>query len=490
MTSRGRLWLAFPALLAAALFALNVYRAATQSVVIDEAMTYTEFVATPLSRVLSTYEANNHILHSLLCRVSTGLAGASGFTLRIPSLIAGALYLAAVFRLCLWLLGPTAAFAAWFAVIVCNPYVLDFLSAARGYGMGLMFLMWAVYLALGCLDRKSPALRRAAAVSALCGLAVAANLTYLFPAIALPCVLGALLARRGGARIDNLAFALAGPGLAIALAVLALPLRYAGKGNFYVGARSLRDMWNSIGAYTFFYRARNFDLGGNPIHMPKVDLVVLVAVRWGVCATLGLTAAAVVRSLRQRRESRAGTFLTLFGGTVLAAGTLTVAAHYALGANYPVARMGLFWIAAIFLLLPALAVYWSGRAATAAALIGALYFASSIGVQDYAEWRFDSGTKDILPRLADLRAPHPLRVGADWKLAATFEFYRRTRNLAWLGFVERMYPERVEQLAREGQFDCLVLLPDADPMIRRLGWTVIYRDPRSGEALAVPRASN
>jgi hypothetical protein len=489
MATRERLWVAFAAALAAALFVLNVYRAATQSVVIDEAMTYTEFVAPPLSDFFSKYEANNHILHSLLCRISTGLAGASGFTLRIPSLIAGALYLAAVFRLCLWLLGPTAAFAAWFAAVACNPYVLDFLSAARGYAMGLMFLLWAVWLALGCLELKSPSLARASAVSALCGLAVAANLTYLFPAIALPCVLAAMLARRGDTRIPALAVALAAPGLATALAVLFPALRYGSKSNFYVGARTLRDMWNSIGAYTFFYRARNFDLGGNPVHMPKVERVALLAVRWGVCAILGLTAAAIPRNLR-RPKSRAGTFLALFGGTVLAAGALTVATHYALGVNYPVARMGLFWIASIFLLVPALALYWSGRAATVAALAFALFFACSIGVKDYAEWRFDSGTRNMVTRLAGLPVGRPLRVGADWKLAATFEFYRRTQHFAWLGYVERMYPEQVEELAREGKLDCLVLLPDADPMIRRLGWTVLYRDERSGEALAVPRASN
>ena len=66
--------------------ALSVYRAATQSITVDEAHTYLAYVKPPLRTVLSTYEANHHVLHSLLCKAATGILGASDFSLRIPAL--------------------------------------------------------------------------------------------------------------------------------------------------------------------------------------------------------------------------------------------------------------------------------------------------------------------------------------------------------------------------------------------------------------------
>ena len=47
-----------------AVVGLNIYRAASQSITVDEAFTYNEFVAPPLLKTLASYDANNHILFS------------------------------------------------------------------------------------------------------------------------------------------------------------------------------------------------------------------------------------------------------------------------------------------------------------------------------------------------------------------------------------------------------------------------------------------
>src|SRR5579871_1556078 len=88
-------WIA--AVLLVLLGVMNVYRAWTQSVVVDEARTYLAFVKPPLSQILSTYEANHHVLHSLLCKVTTGVFGLSEWSLRIPSLLGGFLYFVMIF---------------------------------------------------------------------------------------------------------------------------------------------------------------------------------------------------------------------------------------------------------------------------------------------------------------------------------------------------------------------------------------------------------
>jgi len=78
-----------------AVFALlwAVARAAVQSITIDEADTYLVWVARPNP---SHWEAasNNHVLNSLLMRLTTGLFGVSHLSVRAPALLGAALYIA------------------------------------------------------------------------------------------------------------------------------------------------------------------------------------------------------------------------------------------------------------------------------------------------------------------------------------------------------------------------------------------------------------
>jgi hypothetical protein len=52
---------------------LNIYRAATQSITIDEAYTYLSFVKPTLWEIMTRYDANHHVLHSLLCKPPNGI---------------------------------------------------------------------------------------------------------------------------------------------------------------------------------------------------------------------------------------------------------------------------------------------------------------------------------------------------------------------------------------------------------------------------------
>ena len=137
----------------AAVFAMAwaITRAAVQSITIDEGDTYNAFV---FRRIYLWYAANNHILNSTLMYGFTKLLGLSQFTARLPALLGAALYIAAVYRLCR-LLG--ASLWVQFTVFVClvfNPFIFDHLVAARGYGLALAFLMWAiVYFAEQYVER-------------------------------------------------------------------------------------------------------------------------------------------------------------------------------------------------------------------------------------------------------------------------------------------------------------------------------------------------
>src|SRR4029077_21223478 len=79
----------------AAVLLLNVYRAVTQSLTIDEAFTYNDYVAAPWEQARLHVYPNNHVLNALLAKVSVGWWGPAECAIRAPSLTGGAIYMLA-----------------------------------------------------------------------------------------------------------------------------------------------------------------------------------------------------------------------------------------------------------------------------------------------------------------------------------------------------------------------------------------------------------
>ena len=113
---------------------------ATVGITIDEADTYLVWVA---RHDPSQWEAasNNHVLNSLLMRLFTSVFGVSHLSVRAPALLGAALYILAAYLLCRKLTPELRVQWPVFVCLVYNPFVMDYLVAARGYSMALAFLM-------------------------------------------------------------------------------------------------------------------------------------------------------------------------------------------------------------------------------------------------------------------------------------------------------------------------------------------------------------
>lgn len=127
-------------------------RAAGASFTIDEAATYLNYLDAHPMTMFSFNSANNHLINTLLAKFSSVLAGSSEFVLRLPNLLAYAAYFLFSF-----LILHRVVKKKWLVIPGClllslNPYVLDFFSLCRGYGLSLAFMIAALYFFFVFLD--------------------------------------------------------------------------------------------------------------------------------------------------------------------------------------------------------------------------------------------------------------------------------------------------------------------------------------------------
>lgn len=95
--------------------------------------------------------ANHHLLNTWLMTIFYRLFGASEFVLRLPNVLAFCLYAFFTFKI-LSKAESNLVLLSGTALLFLNPYLIDFFTIARGYGLSLGFAMGAVYFLL--LNRK------------------------------------------------------------------------------------------------------------------------------------------------------------------------------------------------------------------------------------------------------------------------------------------------------------------------------------------------
>ncbi|HWQ55267.1 MAG TPA: glycosyltransferase family 39 protein [Bryobacteraceae bacterium] len=447
-----------------ALIAVNVYRAATQAITIDEAYTYNTFVERGVADSVKYYDANNHVLHTILVKLSTAVFGVSELTVRLPSVLGGALYLTAVWRLCSYAFGGGWMMLLAVAMLGLNPFVLDYLSIARGYGLGLAFLL----LAMDQLTRYFGDLRRGRLYGAgvALGLAVASQLVFLVPGAGLATAFAAIVLRRARSRasvwmlVDHFAI----PGIVTAFVILVVPLSRAIVGHYYYGAVSLSQAVWSLVAASFTPWALSVDL-------------------WWFIAALALlvaaSGAAFVLVLRRAERPGGGEAVAaLAGGTMVFSLAALVAAHHAAGVLYPLERTGIYWVPLFVLAGFGLARRRGARAVVAVvSLLCVVQFAQLFRVSYYRPWMGDAGVQRIVAALrARERGARGVRVSGSWEFEPALNFYRRMYRLEWMEPAVRGAPDD------PGDYHVFTG-PDAG-MADRLGLRVLYRDSLTGAVLA------
>jgi len=171
-------------------------RAARVAITFDEVQSFYYYIRKGFLALFKFDQANNHFLNTFLTWLATRIAGTGEFALRIPNLLAYALYLVFCGRI-LTRFAPRLIAVCGFVVLNANPYLLDFFSISRGYGLALGILIPALFYLLRFIEETrdgSPrASRSLTAALAIAGAAVLANFTILIVYVSLVIVAGAVL---------------------------------------------------------------------------------------------------------------------------------------------------------------------------------------------------------------------------------------------------------------------------------------------------------
>ncbi len=134
----------------------------------DEAQTYLQFAGSFTAALTDYSQPNNHILHSILVRVSTLLAGGEPWAIRLPAYLAGVALIGVVY----WWVSSTAGRRAGYvaaALVAGSSVLIEYSTIARGYTMIAVAFVALLEISRRLLIRDTPRLWTAWVLVALLG---------------------------------------------------------------------------------------------------------------------------------------------------------------------------------------------------------------------------------------------------------------------------------------------------------------------------------
>lgn len=180
------------------LFVYILLRAKLVALNWDEAFTFFEFVRHPkwTPHDFNYMSANNHLLNTWLMKCSVTFFGESELALRLPNVLAGGVFFFYVTKLLAKICAKPWQLFAGFCLVALNPFLLDFFSMARGYGLSLGLLAAALFYLVQSVEAEFK-IKHALLAQLLLAIAILANLTLIIFLVAVTGVLLLLVWRRG-----------------------------------------------------------------------------------------------------------------------------------------------------------------------------------------------------------------------------------------------------------------------------------------------------
>jgi len=422
----------------AALFAMCwvIARAWVQSITIDEADCFLTFVASAAPLHWDP-ASQNHLLNTILMRFSTSLFGLSHLTVRAPALIGAAVYILAAYKLCRLLTADWRLQLSLLLCLVYNPFIMDFLVAARGYSLATAFLMGGLAIAVeaqaASVAGRSRSLTLTCALCSICAaLSLAANFAFAFVLAAAMLMLLLWAFRRPEASKPKILAACIAPGLLVTLFFSGWALLRWPQGQLWWGATSLRETLSTI------VEASLFELNPhivNPLLYPALERLkpILLPLLGALCALQFLLIFLNRSSLRDVPAR----WLLALAGMLAAMVALSLSAHWLsfrlFGLLLPKGRTGIYLVPSCMLIAGAAAAFpLASRAGllcrrAIAVVLFALggYFLLCLRLAYFHEWKWDADVRSAYSVVAQYNHNYGVKeVPSGWMYAPSLNFYR------------------------------------------------------------------
>lgn len=360
--------------------------------------------------------ANNHWLNTVFFQLVSRIFGPQEWAIRLLNIISFGILGYYLLQLTKYFQVTSLRWAC-ILMIVANPYLLDFYSTARGYGVGLaMFVASLYHCSVYLHNQSNKQLIYASIWLLLSTLALFSNLIFL------PVIFGAtfLLLTYKLKWTEGIKPYLK-PGLimlfgtVVTLALSIIPISALSKNEeFKWGAESLLDCFANLVSNSGY---------GRP-YVPKELFVV------GFFTAL-LIACGLLLYKTRMRKAQTHTVASLAGLSLLLLVGLMVCAKALSDTYYPIDRKTILFLPFISILLfGTLDIYKSkvmSYLGWGSCLIMVYHFAINFNPTSVREWWYDQYTEQFVNRMAIDAKGQAATVGCHWMFHPTTAFYTTTR---------------------------------------------------------------
>jgi hypothetical protein len=422
-------------------FSLVVLRALKLSITHDEAYTYLHYVTKNWWSIIiykPPHIPNNHILNTLLIKISCLLFGASSFSLRLPNVLFSLVYFYYAASIAKSFRFPGIQILAFLALCL-QVYFFDFFALARGYGMGLALIIASIYHLYKYRElNNGHHIWRTLIFAAF---AVYANFTFLYAFVALTMLLVIVWMQEGNGGTKTIGILLR-PVLivtGILFVFIAIPLKNI-SGDLFGGETSFwRDTVDSL-IWNMQY-GQHYDL--------SIGLSYLVAVLILIGALFFVFDTFQNRVSKFRFYQDALLLLTLTA-------TVQILQHLLLGTQFLMGRTALVYaplfLVYIIFLFQRFNEFRAGEniqlVLNSLWVIILLINFKAINFNNTFEWQYDTYNKqalDIIEEDQKEGKQSVISIGINWLFEPSLNFYRIAEDKQWLkplshdGYQEESY---------------------------------------------------
>lgn len=465
------------------IFSYTCSRAFLLSFTWDESFSYLQYVRNGVffPEKFETMGANNHLLNTWLNIYLVKIFGVSEFVLRVPSLIAHVLFLFFSFKLVKDFQNGLLVVAS-FLIINTNPYLLDFFSLSRGYGLSMGLMMTSIYFLYAYFTQgfKIKHAIYCCLTAALATLASFVILNYFLVVFGIIFIVASYNTIKNSKNNQHL-FAIAFSSVILLLTLWFLiptatklkeagALFYGGNKGFWVDTvcTVIDRCFYEVGYNNWFQR----------ITKGAIILIIITA---------GLF---LIYKIAKKQTNKNNMFLGVLFSLLILSALSTIVQHSVFGTLYLIDRTAIFLVvlfSLVFVFFINELTKEKKQIGMISYLVGAIcifHFVLAFNLRYVLEWKWDADIKQMIVDLDKIKEIPKEKKNVSIAIPLEFDqginFYRAKNNLVWLNTVERSD-------MTDMRYDYLFFSPEEFSKINMDSIEVIKRYPITNNVLAKPK---